>query len=289
MSNLFIRVLNPKGGYDRYSYSKLNTYESCKFKFKLNYVDKHYIPSASIATDFGTAIHHAEEEIAKAIQAGQPIDYVAIKNKFIIENHKLEYKYAAEYNTPDGKEDAEGSFRTYKEKMNQYLNKYIYRLENYMKAHPTYKIVGIEQKFDFAYDEKHSFNGAIDRVFFDEATGKLIIQDIKSWAEQKKPGELKAPMQFAVYMMAAELIYGVDRANITCEYDLPLCNISQSATSKTIIEDCEPDINELFAGIESRNFRPKPTALCNWCQYSPLANPNILNIKPEAVCPYACT
>ena len=96
-------------------------------------------------------------------------------------------------------------------------------------------------------------------------------------------------MQFAVYMMAAELLYGVNRSNITCEYDLPLCNISQPATSPTIIEECEPQIQKLFAGIAAGNFKPSPSALCNWCQYSPIANPDLLNSKPNAVCPYACT
>lgn len=288
MAELFIKVLNPQGyaKIDRYSYSKISTYEGCKFKFKLQYIDGNWVPSSSIATEFGTAMHEAEEDIAKAIQAGQPIDYVKIKNDFIIKNRKLEYKYASEYNVPDNKE---GSFRTYKEKMNEYLDTYIYRLETFMKQHPTYKIAGIEQAFDFSYDEKHSFNGKIDRVFLDEATGKLIIQDIKSWAEPKKPAELKAPMQFAVYMMAAELLYGVNRSNITCEYDLPLCNISQPATSPTIIEECEPQIQKLFAGIAAGNFKPSPSALCNWCQYSPIANPDLLNSKPNAVCPYACT
>ena len=28
---------------------------------------------------------------------------------------------------------------------------------------------------------------------------------------------------------------------------------------------------------------------CNWCQYSPLANPNLINTKPDAICPYCST
>ena len=45
-----------------------------------------------------------------------------------------------------------------------------------MNEHPNYKIIGIEQPFDFSYDETHSLNGKIDRVILDESTGKLIIQ-----------------------------------------------------------------------------------------------------------------
>ena len=42
MSELFVKTLNPTGyGWnDKYSYSKISTYEKCGFKFKLQYVDK---------------------------------------------------------------------------------------------------------------------------------------------------------------------------------------------------------------------------------------------------------
>ena len=69
---------------DRYSYSKISTYKQCKFKFKLKYLDKNFLFSANIATDFGGLVHSIEEEIALAIQAGQPINYIALKNKWTI-------------------------------------------------------------------------------------------------------------------------------------------------------------------------------------------------------------
>ena len=47
--------------YENCSYSKLGVYEQCPFKFKLRYIDKHYVSSDSIATEFGTAAHQAEE------------------------------------------------------------------------------------------------------------------------------------------------------------------------------------------------------------------------------------
>lgn len=289
MSEIFIRSANPQGKYDRFSFSKLDLYKGCNFKFKLHYIDGNYEKSDNVATKFGNTMHHAEEAIANAIMAGQAIDYISIKNNFIRENREVAHLFPLEYYAQDNKEDEEGSFRTYNEKRDQYLEKYIYRLENYMKEHPTYKLVGAEQKFEFSYDEIHLFHGSIDRVIYDEATGKLILHDIKSWACKKKPAELKAPMQLAIYAMAAELIYGIDRSNIICEYDLPLCNTIQSVTSKTLIEDCEPAINKLFEGISTGQFRPNPTALCAWCQYNPLINTKLLETNPKAICPYACT
>lgn len=268
---------------DRYSYSKISTYKQCKFKFKLKYLDKNFLYSANIATDFGSLVHETEEHIAQALQAGQPVDYIALKNKFILESHKLALKYPDEFFTCDK------SGRTYQEKTYLYLESAIYRLENFLKQNPNLRIIGIEQKFEYNYDNVHSFNGSIDRAFLNIETDELIIQDIKTWSVQAQASELKAPLQFAVYMMAAQNLWGVSIDKIRCEYDLPLCNIVQPALSNDIVSEGREVLDNLFKGIHANNFKPTITALCHWCEYNPLTNPSILDTKPGAVCPYFST
>ena len=107
---------------DRYSYSKISCYKQCPFKFKLKYEDKNYLFSANIATEFGSLIHSIEEDIATAIQAEIQIDYVVLKNKFIIESRKIAQRYPTEFFNKDK------SGRTYQEKMYLYLESAIYRL-----------------------------------------------------------------------------------------------------------------------------------------------------------------
>ena len=268
---------------DKYSYSKISCYGQCKFKFKLKYLDKNFLFSANIATDFGSLVHSIEEDIAKAIQAEQPINYIVLKNKFILECRKLALKYPTEFFSEDK------SGRTYREKMYLYLDSAIYRLESYMKQHPELRIIGIEQKFDYDYDGVHSFNGSIDRAFINIETNDIIIQDIKTWAVPAQNSELKAPLQFAVYTMAAEKLWGVPYSQIRCEYDLPLCNITQAAQAEDLVGEGRPELDKLFKGIHDENFRPTVSALCHWCEYNPLNNPSILNTKPQAVCPYFST
>lgn len=268
---------------DRYSYSKISTYKQCPFKFKLKYEDKNYLFSANIATDFGSLVHAIEEDIATAIQANSQIDYVVLKNKFIIESRKIAQKYPTEFFSPDK------SGRTYKEKMYLYLESAIYRLERFMKQHPELCIIGIEQKFEYNYDGVHSFNGSIDRAFQNINTGEILIQDIKTWAVPAQNSELKAPLQFAVYMMAAEKLWNIPISQIKCEYDLPLCDITQAALSDDIVAEGKPTLDKLFKGIQDKNFRPTITALCHWCEYNPLTNPEILETKPNAICPYFST
>jgi hypothetical protein len=268
---------------DRYSYSKISCYDQCKFKFKIKYLDKNFIFNANIATDFGSLIHETEEAIAHAIVDGVAIDYVALKNRFIIEARKIAQKYPNDFFKPDK------SNRTYQEKTYLYLDSAIYRLERFMHNNPNLRIIGIEQKFEYDYDGVHSFNGSIDRAFIDINTNEILIEDIKSWAVPAQNSELKAPLQFAVYMMAAQKLWGTPLANIKCRYDLPLCDLTQPATSDDIVGDGRIVLDKLFKGIHDNNFKPTVSALCHWCEYNPLNNPDILDTKPEAVCPYFST
>ena len=66
---------------EQYSYSKLDLYAGCGFKYKLKYIDKiQFKWTDTIATEFGTCIHSIEEDIANAIKAGEPINYNAFNS-----------------------------------------------------------------------------------------------------------------------------------------------------------------------------------------------------------------
>ena len=268
---------------ERFSYSKISCYKQCAFKWYLKYHEKNFVDSTSIATEFGSLVHAIEEDIAKAILSEQSINYISLKNKFILESRKIAQRYPNEFFAIDK------SGRTYQEKVYQYLDSAIYRLEHYMKQHPELRIIGIEQKFDFEYDEKHSFNGSIDRAFLNIETNEILIQDIKTWVVPAQSSELKTPLQFAVYMMAAEKLWGVPYNQIRCEYDLPFCDITQPAQSDSLVDEGRLELDKLFKGISDKNFKPTITALCHWCEYNPLTNPSILETKPGAVCPYFST
>ena len=70
-----------------FSYTKLSTLEQCAFHYKLNYIDKIYINDSTLATELGTLIHYIEESIARAIMAGQPINYEQLKDEFVNLDH----------------------------------------------------------------------------------------------------------------------------------------------------------------------------------------------------------
>jgi hypothetical protein len=211
------------------------------------------------------------------------IDYITLKNTFIIKSRKLSMKYPNEFFSRDK------SGKTYQEKVYIYLDSAIYRLEQFMKAHPELSIIGIEQKFEYDYDGVHAFSGSIDRAFKNNITGEILIQDIKSWPVPAQNSELKAPLQFTVYALAAKELWGVNIDQIKCEYDLPLCDITQPALCDDVVSEGSPVLDKLFKGIHANDFKPTVSALCHWCEFNPLVNPEIIDTKSEAVCPYFST
>jgi hypothetical protein len=262
-----------------YSFTRIDTYNGCKFRYKLRYIDGNYPKSDAIALSYGTAVHKAEESIAKNILADQPIDYVNIKNKFITETRKMAYTFVEDYFTP-GK-----SGKTYAEKTHDYLTYGIYRLEKTLKDNPSWRLLGTEIPFRFQYNGNDYFKGSIDRAFLDTATNTYIIQDIKTWDERDE-SKLKDPLQFVVYTMAIKKLYNITTEEIRCQYDLPLLDTVMELKDKNYMNSGIKKLDKLFKGIEAQEFDPKPSPLCHWCEFCK-TNKNALEEKNyKYLCPY---
>ena len=260
----------------KWSYSRLDCYKQCKFKYKLKYVDKHYFYSGSIATEFGTAIHEAEEKIANSIQINRPIEYNKIKNEFILKCDKIKYKYYDEW---FGENDD-----NYDSKFYYYLTSGIYRLENFVTDHPDIRVVGAEVPVNYSYKGK-VFTGFIDRLLYDTRSCKYIIQDIKTWPSiEKHKDDLVTPMQFVVYSLALADMKECSVEMISCQYDLPFENNYFDAGTKGFIARGTKKMDELFDGIFSFDYEPSPKPLCAWCEFS-VTNPNAPE-EGKHLCPY---
>ena len=64
------------------SYSSLNVYDQCPFKYYLQYVQKHYVYVDSLASDFGTLCHFILEHIGLDLKEGREPDYEKYKKDF---------------------------------------------------------------------------------------------------------------------------------------------------------------------------------------------------------------
>lgn len=261
---------------DTFSYSRIDVFEQCGFKYKLCYVDGKRFYSDSLATELGTLVHETEEAIANSIKDGQPINYITLKNNFISKMFVLQQKYPEDFFSLDK------SNRTYRDKCFYYLETGIYRLEKYFKEHPTYVVVGTEIPFEFEY-ETHRFKGFIDRVFYDTELDLFIIQDIKTYAVPLESAKLTAPLQFVIYSLACQKLFNTTNP-FKCQYDLPFCDMTQDAGVGDYLLKGKNKLNKLFEKIGKEDFEPHPSPLCHWCDFCP-TNPK----QPEGakgLCPY---
>lgn len=262
---------------EKYSYSKIDTYAKCPFKYYLKYVEGHFVNSDGVATEVGKLIHSTEQAIAEKIIAKEPIDYIDLKNLIIYNLYQIKHKYKIDFSEKDK------SGRTYQEKIYSYLETEIYNLENYMLEHPTYSIVCTEKYFKVEYNGK-LFNGYIDRVFYDSATNKYIIQDIKTYAVEAEKSALATPLQFVIYTLAAKELFNCTKEQISCQYYLPFCNLTQDAGTSGYMNRGLTKLNKLFEAIDNKDFEPKPCPLCNWCEFC-RTNPNAPD-DGKNLCPY---
>ncbi|MBO7735541.1 MAG: PD-(D/E)XK nuclease family protein [Methanobrevibacter sp.] len=277
----------------KFSYSKLNTYDSCHWKYYLTYEQGHFISADSLATELGQLIHWTEETIARNLQMGFKPDYENLKDRFkniCIDKGSsrdqrsslhginiLKDKYKDDFFLPD---DNGSSYYT---RCLDYLSYGIYRLENYLQANPELEIYGMEKFFSVNF-EGNVLSGYIDRIFRDKEQNIFYIEDIKTKNKPFKDTELITPLQFVVYVYALAESLDLDYDHFHCAYDLPFLDLKQEAGTKGFITRGVKKIKSIFGGIDSGEWEPSPSPLCAWCAFSPTST----NQPPEAqlLCPY---
>lgn len=279
----------------KFSYSRLNQYINCPWAYKLKYEDKHFIDQPSIAIDLGTLVHHIEEQIGNNIINGEEIDYENLKDQFQHVNIPKSSPFdqnggiygldvlKQKYPTPYFERDAHGS--CYAVKCANYLNEGIYRLENFAKANPDLELVAVEKYFEFTFAGT-VFKGYIDRLWKYKNENKYLIEDIKTRDRPFDEKDTKTPLQLVVYALSIYnmLQVDVDETMISFNYDLPFCNMRQSAGTKGWLKRGMSKIEKSLGNIESQDWEPNPSPLCYWCPFS-ATNPN----QPEEgkrLCPY---
>lgn len=277
---------------EKFSYSKLSTYETCPWRYKLTYIDKHFINDSSIATEFGTLIHFIEETIANDIKNNDNEPNFMIDNdkyldilfngsldsegKEVIGVTKLKEKYPKEFNEPDK------VGLTYEDKVKDYIENGIYSLRNFLTNDKDIIILEAEKEFNLNY-KGYIFHGFIDRVLKDNSTGEIIVEDIKTWSKMEDK-DLVTPLQFVIYSLAASEMYEISLDKIKCYYCLPFTHMRYAAGTKGFMTRGLKKLDKLFDEISKDMFEPKPSPLCHWCTFC-ATNPNQ---KEEAknLCPY---
>lgn len=278
----------------KFSYSRLDCYGQCGWKYKLKYVDGNYIYQPTIATAYGTLIHAIEERMANLMKAGKEIDFDELRLDFEQMNVPKRSKYdrsgdlfgtkilAQKFPKEWHDFSSAKSGKSYAMKARDYEKNGIYTFPNYMQERPELEVVGAEVSFEYNY-RGYVFNGFIDRLLKVKGENKFVIHDIKTKDTPYKDTELTSPRQFAIYAAAVRKMFD-KKAEVECFYELPTLGMFQAAGTRGWEKRCWKKIDEFLDGIEDEDWAPKNSALCYWCEFCQI-NPSATE-QGKGLCPY---
>lgn len=278
---------------EKFSYSKLDTFEQCPYRFKKKYEEKKRSFKGSIATDIGSILHKGKELVGMALIEDKVPNYEDIANivlngydeeyttkngeqktKHIKGINEIEEEYFEDWSEPDNKSGMD---------YNQKIEIYFSHLKDLAKEN-NWKPIATEEEFNFPFRD-YILNGFIDRIDQNE-DGNYRVVDYKSSKATYDDKKIKTPLQMFIYALAVENKF--DELPIEFVYDFILLDKQQKACSQGYYKRGLRKLNRLFDDIEECRatgiYTPKPSPLCHWCEYCNTNSQADNKYKDE--CPY---
>ncbi len=240
-----------------YSHSRLSTFEQCRYKYKLKYIDK--IPSPvkkSVEAHLGECVHDALEWLYKNIISGR-----------VPEMDEVIERYANAWQ----EKDTEEMIIVGEAPKQEYFNKGVkFLIDYYVKNTPfqdgtidTEKRVWINLGEDFP----HKVVGYIDRLTYNKERNEYEIHDYKTANTLPNKSKFENDRQLALYSIAIKELYGDKPVTLTWHYLNYNIKIISKRTDEQL-EELKKDTIKLINEIENtKDFPVNRSILCNWCEY----------------------
>lgn len=289
-----------KGKLPVYSYSKLDLFESCNYKYKLKYIDKNFDNSDAIHLYLGTLCHKICEIKGRIKAEGRELtkdDYVYLEtvledgieektdkgSELIIGLKEIKKKYLEDYYTAD---NATGM--NYDEKIKLFMSKVIHE----EMEEPDWNVLHNEFSFEFVFcyesetgERKEAIiHGFIDRVDKNK-DGNYRVVDYKTSKKAYDPKKMATPLQQCIYGMA--LFNEYNKLPIEYRYDFIFIDEKQQACTKGYLKRAIKKLTKLLNQIDeladTDMYKPSPTPLCYWCFAGDSPN---ADDRFKGLCPY---
>lgn len=233
---------------DYLSYSQIETYETCPLQYRFRYVQQIPVPPSAAKT-FGDTIHKTLKDFYQLVKEGKKP-----KEEVLLDLYRKNWSplgYAGK--SHEKKAKAEG------EKILKNFYRQGYNSENKPKF--------LEQVFTIRVSPNLKIGGKIDRI--DEIEGGLEIIDYKTgrpW-DQKKIDE---SLQMTVYALAVTSlgIWTQDPEKILLSfYFLETGEKKSTKRTASQLQLAKKELINKAKEIAKSDFSPKPSSLCDFCEY----------------------
>ncbi|MFH1097724.1 MAG: PD-(D/E)XK nuclease family protein [Candidatus Desantisbacteria bacterium] len=241
-----------------YSHSRLSTYESCPFKYKLHYMDRIKRKIEGIEGFMGSRVHDALEKLYKDLMVTKLNSLEELLNYYdgIWEKnwHESIIIIRTEYSAQD-----------YKQSGRECIKKYYHSYQPFDQD----ITLGLEKMVNFSLDKEGKFNitGFIDRLS-QRSDGLYEIHDYKTSKNLPELKDLGADRQLSLYQMdIAKRWNDTEKIELVWHY-LVFDKELRLSRTQAELEKIKKDTIALIKEIEtSTAFLPKESTLCQWCEY----------------------
>ena len=267
----------------RTSYSALETFKQCPQKYKFQQIDRIKAPKSKEAV-FGSKIHKALQYFHSTQPVSPTLDELL--------NYLKDIWPASPPASPNqGKSQGgdSGPFQNEQEDM-IYFSEAIKILKNYhghyLKIKDEFTVLNTETRFEILLenpqnkDQKCILRGIIDRIDktnppAGEAGNNIEIIDYKTTKRLPSQQDIDNNLQLSLYCLGLINRWpqfakqGLENIKLTFYFLKHQETISTKRT-KEQLDNVQKQVWEKLEAIEKSDFKPIPSALCDWCGYKNL-------------------
>lgn len=262
----------------KFSPSKLAVFEDCPRRYRYRYVDGIRRDTQSVEAFLGTCVHKALEELYEDLRHGKTPgeeEVVAVYSKAWDKGWSERIVVRdARWSPADWKKAGEDCVRAYYKEQAPFTRD---------------KTVGLEARAGFDLETPEGtwrIEGFIDRLAL-APDGAFEIHDYKTSKNLPGQKDLDEDRQLAVYELAVRASWPDAKAVRLVWHYVRHGKTLESRRTPEQLKALEAELAALIARIKAeRDFPPRKSALCDWCEYRDLcplwAHAEKLAALPEA-------
>jgi putative RecB family exonuclease len=245
-----------------YSHSRLSTYENCPRQFKYRYIDQIKVEGEGVEAFVGKRVHEILERLYHHVaRFGKPPSLGQVLDRFRQDFERAWHDKVTIVN-------AENPRAFYEQRGERCL-------ENYYRSHYPFssgETVALEARLRMTLDTEGRYRavGIVDRIVR-KGVGAFEIHDYKTSGYLPPQRRIDQDRQLALYQIGLEQTYSDAKEVELVWHYLVFNKTLRSRRTPEALAELRDSTVRLIDAIEAEaEFRPRPSALCRWCDYAGL-------------------